>query len=110
MNGKSPKYDDLEQILNFLKIFHSDCYKILPQFSHKSHEGEYYNDRFKFLEAFVQMVKNVTIPHDNTELPHTQRTKWFIKSNYELFDVPNSIKILKEVVINSLNWEKVDIT
>ena len=49
MNGRNPKYDDLNDILNFLKVFHSDCYKILPQFSHYTHEGEYYNDRFKFL-------------------------------------------------------------
>ena len=58
MNGRNPKFEDLNGILNFLRVFHSDCYKILPQFSHYTHEGEYYNDRFKFLEAFVQMVLN----------------------------------------------------
>lgn len=39
MNGASPSYSDLNNILNFLKVFHSDCYKILPRFSLYTHEG-----------------------------------------------------------------------
>ena len=31
-NGAHPQYENLTIILNHLRVFHSDCYKILPQF------------------------------------------------------------------------------
>jgi hypothetical protein len=41
-NGANPRYDDLNQILNHLRIFHSDCYKIIPQFELRTPENEYF--------------------------------------------------------------------
>ena len=40
------------------------------------------------------MVLNLTEKHDGPEVPHTQRTKWLIKSNSDFFDVPQTIKIV----------------
>ena len=70
-NGKTPKTDIHEKIINYLRVFHSDCYKIIPQFELRTVEGEYYNDRFAFLEQFMFMVRNLSNPHDQYESPHT---------------------------------------
>lgn len=35
----NPRYDDLTSILNHLRVFHSDCYKIIPQFDLRTPEG-----------------------------------------------------------------------
>jgi hypothetical protein len=47
------------------------------------------------------MVQNLTQKHDDTEIPHRQRIKWFIKSNSHLFDVPNRIVTTHSVVVNT---------
>jgi hypothetical protein len=65
-NGKEPKYAELAEILNHLRVFHSDCYKIIPQFDLRTPEGLYFNDRFNFLEQFLHMVRNLTSKHDDT--------------------------------------------
>lgn len=31
-NGKNPQFNVLNSVLNHLRVFHSDCYKIIPQF------------------------------------------------------------------------------
>jgi len=65
-NGKSPKIDDLESIVNHLRVFHSDYYKIIPQFNLRTHSGTYFNNRLNFLEHFLYMVQNLTGKHDDT--------------------------------------------
>jgi hypothetical protein len=107
-NGKEIKYKVLNEVLNHLRVFHSDCYKIIPQFELRTHDGVYFNDRFVFLEHFMIMVRNLTYIHDDTEIPHKQRVKWFIKSNSHLYDVPNSIVIDHDLVIITDQWEEVD--
>ena len=47
-------------------MFHTDCYKIIPQFALRTPEGVYFNDRFIFLEQFLFMVRNLTAKHDDT--------------------------------------------
>lgn len=69
-NSKEPKLKDLSTILNHLRVFHSDCYKIIPQFDLRTPEGKYFNDRFTFLEQFLQMVREMRDKHDYTEIPH----------------------------------------
>jgi len=54
------------------------------------------------------MVRNLTDKHDDTEIPHIQKVKWFVKSNQDLFDVPNSIILHRNMVINTDAWEEVD--
>jgi hypothetical protein len=56
------------------------------------------------------MVLNLTKKHDDTEIPHQQRTKWFIKSSSDLYDVPNRIDLVPQIVINSKQWEEVNRT
>lgn len=90
---------------NYLRVFHSDCYKIIPQFNLRTPEGVYFNDRFVFLEQFLFMVRNLTEKHDDTEVPHNQRVKWFIKSNSRIFDVPNRIVMNRNMVISTDRWE-----
>jgi len=63
-NGKNPRIDDLESIVNHLRVFHSDCYKIIPQFNLRTHTGIYFNNRLNFLEHFLYMVQNLTEKHD----------------------------------------------
>lgn len=92
-------------MLNYLRVFHSDCYKIIPQFNLRTPEGVYFNDRFVFLEQFLFMVRNLTEKHDDTEVPHNQRVKWFIKSNSKIFDVPNRIIMNRNIVISTDRWE-----
>lgn len=48
-NGRNPRIGDLENIINHLRVFHSDCYKIIPQFNLRTHKGIYFNDRLNFL-------------------------------------------------------------
>ena len=103
-NAKEPKYDSLNTVLNQLRVFHSDCYKIIPQFVLKTPEGVYFNDRFTFLEQFLFMVRSHTGKHDDTEIEHTQKVKWFIKSNSDIFDVPNRIIATATFVISSDQW------
>jgi tRNA A37 threonylcarbamoyladenosine biosynthesis protein TsaE len=62
-NAKHPKFSDLESIVNHLRVFHSDCYKVIPQFNLVHHTGIYFNDRLTFLEHFLYMVKNTTQKH-----------------------------------------------
>lgn len=38
-NGKNPQYEVLNSVLNHLRVFHSDCYKIIPQFDLRTVEG-----------------------------------------------------------------------
>ena len=80
-NGAYPRYQDLGIILNHLRVFHSDCFKLIPQFNLRTPQGVYFNDRIIFLEIFITMVRNLTGLHDLTEVPHTQRTNWFVKSS-----------------------------
>ena len=54
------------------------------------------------------MIRNLTYKHDDTEIPHIQRTKWFVKSNAELFDVPNRIILFRNFLINTNVFEDVD--
>ena len=63
-NGRNPAYEVMNDILNHLRVFHSDCYKIIPQFELRSPEGKYYNDRFNFLEHFVFMVRQGKEKHE----------------------------------------------
>jgi hypothetical protein len=107
-NGNNPSYADLENILNFLRVFHTDCFKILPQFALRTIDGVYYNDRFAFLEQFLFMVRNLTEKHDYPELPHSQRVKWFVKKNSAIFDIPNRINLFNELVISTGSWELID--
>lgn len=85
-------------------MFHSDCYKIIPQFDLRSPEGVYFEDRFVFLEQFLFMVRNVTHLHDDTEIPHTQRVNWFVKSNIDEFEVPNRILLYRNLVVKTNVW------
>ena len=107
-NGAYPQYSYLEQILNHLRVFHSDCYKIIPQFNLRTTQGVYYNDRFTFLEIFVFAVKNVTVKHDLPEIPHIQRVKWFIKQSSAIFDIPFKIAVESSVTLQTKIWDKVD--
>lgn len=59
-NGKNPKFQILNAVLNHLRVFHSDCYKIIPQFQLRTPEGQYFQNRFAFLEQFLFMVRNLT--------------------------------------------------
>ena len=104
-NGQTMRYKPMNQILNHLRVFHSDCYKIIPQFALRSVENEYFNDRFTFVEQFVFMVANLTKKHDDTEIPHTQRVKWFTKINSAEFDIPNRIHRSSSLVVKTAKWE-----
>lgn len=53
------------------------------------------------------MVQNATGLHDLTEIPHTQRVKWFIKKSSSIFDVPFKIA-MQGLMIHTQAWEKVD--
>ena len=48
-NGLHPQYEKLNVILNHLRVFHSDCYKILAQFELRTIQNQYFDDRFVFL-------------------------------------------------------------
>jgi hypothetical protein len=99
--------DALNQVKNHLRIFHSDCYKVLPQFVLRDDKNKYYNDRFIFLEQFLFMVRNDTGLHESSEVPHTQRVKWFVKKNAHIFDVPSSIALHPFLTVRTPQWEEV---
>jgi hypothetical protein len=98
----------LSEIVNYLRVFHTDCFKIIPQFVLRTPEGTYFNDRFVFLEQFLYMVRNLTDRHDDTEIEHTQRVKWFVKKNSHIFDVPNRIILFRGLIIHTEAWQQVD--
>lgn len=54
------------------------------------------------------MVQNLTNLHDDTEIPHRQKVKWFVKSNSHIFSVPNQILVQSDFVIETPIWETID--
>jgi len=110
-NGLNPKVPDLEKIKNHLRVFHSDCFKIIPQFELVTPRGEYYDDRFVFYEIFLRMVIRYHGESDTVEYPHVQKTKWLLKSSRHIFDVPFRIKFFNdEPLINTDALETINMT
>lgn len=54
------------------------------------------------------MVQNLTDLHDDTEIPHKQRVKWFIKSNHQIFSVPDQILLQTDLFIDTPTWEPIN--
>ncbi len=51
------------------------------------------------------MVREMRDKHDYTEIPHTQKVNWYIKSNSHIFDVPNKIAAAHNVLISTFAYE-----
>ena len=47
-NGGYPSFKDIDYIANHLRVFHSDCYKLIPQHDLRSIHNIYLNDSFTF--------------------------------------------------------------
>lgn len=54
------------------------------------------------------MVRNISEPHEMGEGPHHKRLSWLVRNYSDIFDVPNRIIVLQELIINTDRWENVD--